>query len=237
MKGSMEEILRFVEQNDAFSIISHVAPDGDTIGSGTALSRILRRLGKRTENVCCDQVPDAYKFIPGAEEMLLPEDAHFCVKSKDAADAVQERFHLRGQTPCAQWVYTKKDAPIVPGLEGADIRPLPEEDIPTAAPHYHDSADYLRERSQAGELWGIYEKGKLAGFMGLHEEGSMGILAILPEFRRRGLASVLESWVIGQQLKQGQVPYGHVIEGNDASTALQESLGLTKAELPAIWVF
>ena len=58
MKGSMEEILRFVEQNDAFSIISHVAPDGDTIGSGTALSRILRRLGKRTENVCCDQVPD-----------------------------------------------------------------------------------------------------------------------------------------------------------------------------------
>lgn len=75
MKGSMDEILRFVEQNDAFSIISHVAPDGDTIGSGTALSRILRRLGKRTENVCCDQVPDAYKFIPGAEEMLLPEDA------------------------------------------------------------------------------------------------------------------------------------------------------------------
>ena len=55
--------------------------------------------------------------------------------------------------------------------------------------------------------------------------------------RRRGLASVLESWVIGQQLKRGQVPYGHVIEGNDASTALQESLGLTKAELPAIWVF
>ena len=169
--------------------------------------------------------------------LLLPEDAHFCVKSKDAADAVQERFHLRGQTPCAQWVYTKKDAPVVPGLEGADICPLPEEDVPTAAPHYHDSADYLRERSRAGELWGIYEEGKLAGFMGLHEEGSMGILSILPEFRRRGLASVLESWVIGQQLKQGQVPYGHVIEGNDASTALQESLGLTKAELPAIWVF
>ena len=120
---------------------------------------------------------------------------------------------------------------------GADIRPLPEEDVPTAAPHYHNSADYLLERSRAGELWGIYEDGKLAGFMGLHEEGSMGILAILPEFRRRGLASVLESWVIGQQLKRGQVPYGHVIDGNEASTALQQSLGLTKAELPAIWVF
>ena len=77
MKGSMEEILRFVEQNDAFSIISHVAPDGDTIGSGTALSRILRRLGKRTENVCCDQVPDAYKFIPGAEEIQGGRDGQY----------------------------------------------------------------------------------------------------------------------------------------------------------------
>ena len=169
--------------------------------------------------------------------LLLPEEAHFCVKSRDAADAVQERFHLQGQTPCAQWVYTKDTAPAVPGLEGADIRPLPEEDVPAAAPHYHDSADYLLERSRAGELWGIYEEGKLAGFMGLHEEGSMGILAILPEFRRRGLASLLESWVIGRQLREGRVPYGHVIDGNEASTALQQSLGLTKAELPAIWVF
>lgn len=75
MKGSMEEMLRFVEQNGAFSIISHVSPDGDTVGSGMALSRILRGLGKRTENVCCDRVPDAYRFIPGAQEMLLPEEA------------------------------------------------------------------------------------------------------------------------------------------------------------------
>ena len=96
MKGSMEEILRFVEQNDAFSIISHVAPDGDTIGSGTALSRILRRLGKRTENVCCDQVPDAYKFIPGAEEILLPEDA--TVTSISVIPAAIS-FHL--STTCA----------------------------------------------------------------------------------------------------------------------------------------
>lgn len=75
MKGSMAEILRAVEQNSAFSIISHVSPDGDTIGSGTALARILRSLGKRAENVCCGQVPDAYKFIPGAEEILLPDEA------------------------------------------------------------------------------------------------------------------------------------------------------------------
>lgn len=75
MKGSMEEILRAVEQNSAFSIISHVSPDGDTVGSAAALARILRKLGKRAENVCCDRIPDAYKFIPGAEEILLPEDA------------------------------------------------------------------------------------------------------------------------------------------------------------------
>ena len=166
--------------------------------------------------------------------LLLPEKPHFCLKSHDAADAVQERFHLRGQTPCAQWVYTKDTAP---SHGDADIRPLTAEDVPTAAPHYHDSTDYLQERVQAGEIWGIFEEGKLAGFMGLHEEGSMGILAILPEYRRHGLASILESWVIDWCLHHDRVPFGHVIEGNDASTALQQSLGLTQAEMPAIWVF
>ena len=55
MKGSMEEILRFVEQNDAFSIISHVAPDGDTIGSGMELSRFFFRAGKSIQFFFCKQ--------------------------------------------------------------------------------------------------------------------------------------------------------------------------------------
>ena len=52
------------------------------------LYTFFRRLGKRAENVCCDQVPNAYKFIPGAEEILLPEEAQgfHAVIAVDCAD-------------------------------------------------------------------------------------------------------------------------------------------------------
>ena len=196
------------------------------------------RIAQHGEDLILSDITSGKALCDCLAFLSLPREPAFCVKSQDAADAVQERFHLHGRrTPCAQWVYRKDTAP---GFGGADIRPLAEADIPLAAPHYHlahNSAAYLKKRADAGELWGIYEYGRLAGFMGLHGEGSLGILAILPEYRRKGLASALEAWVIDWHLRRGWVPYGHVIEGNKASAALQQRLGLTKAELPAIWVF
>ena len=221
---SLEYMRRFCEAGIVMNGQIVICPGWN---DGDQLRRTLRDLTEM-EFSSCSLVPVGITKYRKGLAKLRPVDAATAAEIIDIADEFGrenlERFGTR-RFFCADELFLRAG------------RPLPEEDVPTAAPHYHDSADYLRERSRAGELWGIYEEGKLAGFMGLHEEGSMGILAILPEFRRRGLASVLESWVIGQQLKQGQVPYGHVIEGNDASTALQESLGLTKAELPAIWVF
>ena len=68
--------------------------------------------------------------------------------------------------------------------------------------------------------------GALAGFAGIHQEGTMGLLEVLPQFRRRGLAEVLEVGLIAQQLHRGLLPYCHVRLGNTASEALQTKLGL-----------
>lgn len=54
----------------------------------------------------------------------------------------------------------------------------------------------------------------------------MGLLEVLPQFRRRGLAEVLEVGLIAQQLHRGLLPYCHVRLGNTASEALQTKLGL-----------
>ena len=58
----------------------------------------------------------------------------------------------------------------------------------------------------------------------------MGMLEVLPQFRRRGLAEVLEAALIAQQLERGRFPYCHVRHGNAASEALQKKLGLTFKE-------
>ena len=65
----------------------------------------------------------------------------------------------------------------------------------------------------------------------------MGILEVIPEYRRRGIATALEGMMINKKLKEGRIPYDHVVLGNDASLGLQKSLGMDKAEGIVTWLF
>ena len=65
----------FLLQHDDFVFISHISPDGDTLGSSLALYMGLTALGKRVQLVCCQPVPQIYRFCPGAERFLLSAEA------------------------------------------------------------------------------------------------------------------------------------------------------------------
>ena len=43
----MKEIIRFLNEHDSFLLISHISPDGDTLGSAAALALALRDMGKQ----------------------------------------------------------------------------------------------------------------------------------------------------------------------------------------------
>lgn len=70
-----DEILKFKEQlNEASSIalISHLDPDGDNLGSLTALSKSLLNLGKKVYPIEFDKIPENLKFLPNLD--LLSEN-------------------------------------------------------------------------------------------------------------------------------------------------------------------
>jgi tRNA (guanine37-N1)-methyltransferase len=85
-------------------------------------------------------------------------------------------------------------------------------------------------------MFGIYDNNQLAGFIGVHSEGSIGMLEIFPEYRRRGFGYILEAFVIEKLLDLGYTPYCHVVEGNAPSYKLQEKLGYKKADKLSIWI-
>ncbi len=66
-------------------IFSHVRPDGDTIGSATALRNALISLGINADLVCDSLIPEKYSFIDGVEYYLTPDkvtkqyDGHIAV--------------------------------------------------------------------------------------------------------------------------------------------------------------
>ena len=52
------------------AIVSHRDPDPDTIGSAIALGLALESLGARVTLHCADGVPEAYRFLAGAERFV-----------------------------------------------------------------------------------------------------------------------------------------------------------------------
>ena len=81
-------------------LVTHVAPDGDAIGSLCALGLALRALGKSVTLACDDPVPEIYRFIPGSAEMVrvVPAGSEFdLVVALDCADMA--RTGKAGQAP------------------------------------------------------------------------------------------------------------------------------------------
>ncbi|MCA9941052.1 MAG: bifunctional oligoribonuclease/PAP phosphatase NrnA [Anaerolineales bacterium] len=54
-------------------IITHIAPDGDAIGSLTGMGLILRQMGKNVTLACDDPVPDHLRFLPDVDAVRQPQ--------------------------------------------------------------------------------------------------------------------------------------------------------------------
>lgn len=156
---------------------------------------------------------------------------------------------------CRQAVYTNKEKLSVSGLYRPDGRPMPNglvirkldaDDIQEAAPMYpgFDNPDYIIERIEAGAVYGAFFSDNtdndtintLAGIIGIHEEGSIGMLYVKPEYRHRKLATALETYAFNRALENGWIPYGQIIVGNEASMKLQESMGLHFSKSSVYWM-
>ncbi len=68
LRSSTEaEVVAELRRRPAFVMVSHVKPDGDTLGAGLALGIALKRLGKRVAYFNQDPVPRNLRFLPDAE--------------------------------------------------------------------------------------------------------------------------------------------------------------------------
>ena len=97
--------------------------------------------------------------------------------------------------------------------------------------------DYLRGRLEAGALLGAFVEGELVGFGGEHEEGSLGMLVILEQFRRMGYAASLVGYGVNRQLERKLTPFSYIGVDNYASIEMHKKLGFTVSADRVWWVF
>lgn len=172
------------------------------------------------------------------EQLYLAAVKHpvwYLVFSAPMKDYLLQKGHiLWGE--CSQYLYTPRQTLPVPYKQ---IRSLTIEDLDYVNAHYGqngDEKDYLEERIMAGAMYGACDDNGLIGFIGCHNDGSMGFLFVEERYRRRGIAVSLESYLINRQVEKGYIPYCHVRTENAASHHLQEKLGLFLAPNPVWWV-
>ncbi len=78
--ASAQEVVEELRRRNSFVMVSHVKPDGDTLGAGLALGLALKRMGKRVAYFQQDSIPRNLRFLPEAELVSrdlpadLPED-------------------------------------------------------------------------------------------------------------------------------------------------------------------
>lgn len=184
-----------------------------------------------------------------AGERLLsladPNAGEFVSHQKFLTESIKARFGKAHCSECWQMVYTRKQ----PFLEDWDvrIRALDEADIDVVFAHYnrlHTREELVRFLKE-GVIYGAFvreqegqsENDTLAGFIGTHEEGGMGMLEVFTPFRRRGIAQALEKFLINRTLEKGFTPYGQVFTDNEASCRLQEKLGLKVSKKKIYWIY
>jgi len=137
---------------------------------------------------------------------------------------------------CYQTVYT--NGPLPQERHDMRIRQLTIDDVPFVLQNYHHpgaNREHIEARIHEYMI-GAFIDENCAGFAGIHEEGSIGLLEVLPEYRRQGIAEVLETHVIRWCIQKGRLPYCHVLTDNAASLALQQKLNLTLDPKPLYWL-
>ena len=152
-----------------------------------------------------------------------------------AGEAACERYGLTEKLECYQAAYYG-DMPETD--DRLSVRIAEKEDLPVLTEHYDlISEEELAWNVDRGAVIMGYCQDELIGFIGEHNEGSIGMLYVFPEYRNRGFAAALEKYMFRKTMEEGFIPFGQVVKDNEPSLELQKKLGLTISENLILWAW
>ena len=153
-------------------------------------------------------------------------------------DRLAAHFGFQTEQICYQSAWLEGEPPA-PSPFGGTLRRLDLSWAPWAEEHYSHSfggLPYLEDAIRRGML-GAFVAGEPAGFVGTHVEGSIGMLEVLPPFRRQGVGEALLRGMVALCLAEGKHPYGQVFADNLPSLALQRRVGMALSRELLFWLF
>jgi len=115
-EDKIQKTKKYIEKGESFVIVSHVSPDGDSLGSSLALYHFLINYGKDNVSVIVPNAfPTFYNWMPGRKEIIIYEKySEFADQLISEADVI---FCLDFNEPKR----IEKMAPAVLAAEGRKV--------------------------------------------------------------------------------------------------------------------
>lgn len=151
----------------------------------------------------------------------------------EAGKIAQSHFGFENALKCHQYYY-----PLATIDSDLELELAKTSDVSLISQHYALADEQeIRETIEKGIMWVLREENQVIGFIGRHMDGSMGMMEVLPAYRRLGWGEKMERAVIKIVLSEGDLPYGHVVIGNTASQQMQEKLGFIRCSETVTWLW
>lgn len=165
------------------------------------------------------------QLIRGLDE----DDKCFAVLEDWMLPYIVKDNEIRSQLTSIKLVYDEKTP--LPPIESSVVK-LSAADTPYIYENskYKDyiSIEYIQERICNGIGLGIYRDKKLVAWAITHDDGAIGFLNVVEEYRRKGYGSDVTVAMIKKLLEQGEIPFVHIEEDNEKSMNLAIKTGFRK---------
>lgn len=80
---SLGEVCDYLRKHDNYLILTHASPDGDTLGSGFGLMRVLEDLGKKAKVFCPEGIPKKFEYLAKTPKVDFKEKTIVAVDIAD----------------------------------------------------------------------------------------------------------------------------------------------------------
>lgn len=180
--------------------------------------------------VACDdesEIENCLRYV------TIKPNTSFCIQHTRLLNYIPP---LVNSFQCCNYIYDKDNFEFKQRND-IEIRVLDESYFDFVFEHYdgYNNPDYIMERLGSGNLWGAFNESECLGFIGYHDEGSMGLLHVIEAYRKQGIGEYLESFLIHKSIQDKRIPFAQVYPGNIASEHLQRKLGLVPSDNVITW--
>lgn len=225
-----QEIIRFLERDELRCVAARemYKQEGAKVLAFTGRALLMETRGIHA--LSADSGEEALRACEQIEAMPL-----LMCDCAAAVPLLKSRYGFQKGHACYNVVYKKKEPVKV--REDARLALIGEKDAERVVESYKlEPPELVRRQIKEGALLGGYVQDEWVGYIGIHDEGSIGMLYIFPSARRRGLGFTLEGMMINRRLEQGRLPWAQIITDNHASLALQKKLGMVRSKDTVVWL-